>query len=291
MTRGPEPRSAEPGRRRRPDAATARHVVDARRPAPPADLPVGAGTAPGACLLLGALHALTPGHGKALLAAYLVGDRGTPREAVALGTIITFTHTAAVLALGAVVLGLGSTVSGVAVPLLTAVAGVIALTVLISGAILAQAALEGFTLLRVVQITAVLSGLVPYGLFFLIAVAWPTSCSSTTRFAALLPAQRRGAADHRRHRHVDVRVPRPRRRAGPGDRRGDDARAQLPLLPHPGRADPAHGRHPDAVPHDLGPARAARPAPAGQPRPVRRPRCGDHRRVRDGRLRVPLHAP
>jgi cation-transporting ATPase E len=49
---------------------------------------------------------------------------------------------------------------------------VITLTVLMSGAILAQAALEGFTLLRVVQITAVLSGLVPYGLFFLIAVAY-----------------------------------------------------------------------------------------------------------------------
>jgi len=42
---------------------------------------------------------------------------------------------------------------------------VIALTVLMSSAILAQAALEGFSLLRVVQITAVLSGLVPYGLF------------------------------------------------------------------------------------------------------------------------------
>ena len=47
-----------------------------------------------------------------------------------------------------------------------------ALTVLMSGAILAQAALEGFSLLRVVQTTAVLSGLVPYGLFFLIAVAY-----------------------------------------------------------------------------------------------------------------------
>jgi cation-transporting ATPase E len=58
---------------------------------------------------------------------------------------------------------------------------VIALTVLMSGAILAQAALEGFTLLRVVQITAVLSGLVPYGLFFLIAVAYT---SGATRIAA-----------------------------------------------------------------------------------------------------------
>ncbi|TQM45074.1 HAD-IC family P-type ATPase [Pseudonocardia cypriaca] len=61
---------------------------------------------------------------------------------------------------------------------------VMALVVLMSGAILAQAALEGFTLLRVVQITAVLSGLVPYGLFFLITLAY-------TRGAALIA--RRGA--------------------------------------------------------------------------------------------------
>jgi cation-transporting P-type ATPase E len=49
---------------------------------------------------------------------------------------------------------------------------VMALVVLMSGTILAQAALEGFSLLRVVQTTAVLSGLVPYGLFFLIALAY-----------------------------------------------------------------------------------------------------------------------
>jgi cation-transporting P-type ATPase E len=61
---------------------------------------------------------------------------------------------------------------------------VMALVVLMSGAILAQAALEGFSLLRVVQTTAVLSGLVPYGLFFLIALAY-------TRGAALIG--RRGA--------------------------------------------------------------------------------------------------
>ena len=63
----------------------------------------------GACCLLGALHALTPGHGKALLAAYLVGDRGTPRQAVTLGVMITFTHTAAVLALGGAVLAAAGT--------------------------------------------------------------------------------------------------------------------------------------------------------------------------------------
>lgn len=80
------------------------------------------------CALLGALHALTPGHGKALLAAYLVGGRGTPRHAVALGVTITFTHTAAVLAVGAAVLAAGRyVVPEVLVPVLTVTAGVLVL--------------------------------------------------------------------------------------------------------------------------------------------------------------------
>jgi ABC-type nickel/cobalt efflux system permease component RcnA len=52
----------------------------------------------------GALHALSPGHGKAMVAAYLVGTRGTPRHAVALGATVTITHTIGVFALGAVTL-------------------------------------------------------------------------------------------------------------------------------------------------------------------------------------------
>ena len=63
---------------------------------------------------------------------------------------------------------------------------VMALTVLMSGAILAQAALEGFTLLRVVQTTAVLSGLVPYGLFFLIAVAYTAGAAAIAGRGALV---------------------------------------------------------------------------------------------------------
>jgi cation-transporting ATPase E len=63
---------------------------------------------------------------------------------------------------------------------------VIALTVLMSSAILAQAVLEGFTLLRVVQITAVLSGLVPYGLFFLIAVAYTAGAATIAGRGALV---------------------------------------------------------------------------------------------------------
>ena len=54
----------------------------------------------------GALHALSPGHGKAMVAAYLVGTRGTPRHAVALGATVTVTHTIGVFALGAVALAL-----------------------------------------------------------------------------------------------------------------------------------------------------------------------------------------
>lgn len=49
---------------------------------------------------LGALHALTPGHGKTLITAYLVGAEGRPRDAFALGGIITVTHTGSVVALG-----------------------------------------------------------------------------------------------------------------------------------------------------------------------------------------------
>src|SRR4051812_29368690 len=54
----------------------------------------------------GALHALSPGHGKAMVAAYLVGTRGTARHAVALGATVTVTHTIGVFALGVVTLAL-----------------------------------------------------------------------------------------------------------------------------------------------------------------------------------------
>jgi ABC-type nickel/cobalt efflux system permease component RcnA len=53
---------------------------------------------------LGAFHALEPGHGKTVVAAYLVGTQGTARHALALGLIVTATHTAGVYLLGAVTL-------------------------------------------------------------------------------------------------------------------------------------------------------------------------------------------
>jgi nickel/cobalt exporter len=56
----------------------------------------------------GAVHALSPGHGKAMVAAYLVGTRGTARHALALGLTVTVTHTIGVFALGAVALALSA---------------------------------------------------------------------------------------------------------------------------------------------------------------------------------------
>jgi ABC-type nickel/cobalt efflux system permease component RcnA len=54
----------------------------------------------GIALVLGAIHALSPGHGKTIVAAYLVGSRGTMRHAALLGATVTFTHTVSVFLLG-----------------------------------------------------------------------------------------------------------------------------------------------------------------------------------------------
>jgi nickel/cobalt exporter len=59
-----------------------------------------------AALFWGAAHALSPGHGKTIVTAYLVGRRGTPRDAAVLGLIVTVTHTIGVFALGLVTLAL-----------------------------------------------------------------------------------------------------------------------------------------------------------------------------------------
>jgi len=54
----------------------------------------------GVAFALGAAHALTPGHGKTIVAAYLVGSRGTLKHAAFLGAMVTFTHTISVFLLG-----------------------------------------------------------------------------------------------------------------------------------------------------------------------------------------------
>jgi len=64
-------------------------------------LSVGFGlVALGLAVVLGAVHALAPGHGKTVMAAYLVGQRGSMRQAGLIGLTVTATHTAGVLALG-----------------------------------------------------------------------------------------------------------------------------------------------------------------------------------------------
>ncbi|GGX46083.1 nickel/cobalt transporter [Streptomyces chryseus] len=67
-------------------------------------------------VVLGASHAVLPGHGKTIMAAYLAGRRGTPRDALTVGATVTVTHTAGVLVLG------------LALPLATHLAGETVLT-------------------------------------------------------------------------------------------------------------------------------------------------------------------
>ena len=57
-----------------------------------------------AAMGFGAIHALSPGHGKTIVAAYLIGSRGTARHALLLGLTVTATHTSSVYALGFITL-------------------------------------------------------------------------------------------------------------------------------------------------------------------------------------------
>jgi nickel/cobalt transporter (NicO) family protein len=83
-----------------------------------------------AALAWGALHALSPGHGKAMVAAYLVGTRGTARHAVVLGATVTVTHTIGVFALGLVTLTLSQFVLPEDLyPWLTLISGLMVVTI------------------------------------------------------------------------------------------------------------------------------------------------------------------
>ncbi len=78
----------------------------------------------------GAAHALTPGHGKAMVAAYLMGTKGRPRDAFFLGGTVTVAHTAGVFALGFVTFGLSAfIVPEQLYPWLTFVSGVLVVAV------------------------------------------------------------------------------------------------------------------------------------------------------------------
>ncbi|MCA9859658.1 MAG: hypothetical protein KC438_08045, partial [Thermomicrobiales bacterium] len=91
--------------------------------------------------VVGALHAAQPGHGKALVAGYLVATQGTMRDALTLASIVTFTHTAGVFALG------GLTIAASAVFLPSRVVPVMqvvsALLVIVLGLSLVRRAIRG----------------------------------------------------------------------------------------------------------------------------------------------------
>jgi ABC-type nickel/cobalt efflux system permease component RcnA len=94
-----------------PDAATVPGGVAAEVPAifRTADLSPGVLLlALATALALGAAHALTPGHGKTLMAAYLVGTRGTALHAAGLGLSMTVSHTLGILVLAALVVAAGA---------------------------------------------------------------------------------------------------------------------------------------------------------------------------------------
>lgn len=86
-----------------PELAAVIQATDLTLPAILLSLLVAAG--------VGAIHAASPGHGKTLMAAYLVGTRGTMRHAMALGLTVTISHTIGVLALGLIILYAGSVIA------------------------------------------------------------------------------------------------------------------------------------------------------------------------------------
>lgn len=81
-----------------------------------------------AALALGAGHALAPGHGKTVVAAYLVGSRGSVRQAVVLALTTAISHTIGVAVLG--VIAATATVTfepAVIYPYLSVIAGLVVL--------------------------------------------------------------------------------------------------------------------------------------------------------------------
>jgi nickel/cobalt transporter (NicO) family protein len=101
-----------------------------------ADLISAPRVAPGVMLMalliafvLGAAHALSPGHGKTIVGAYLIGSRGTPRHALFLGTTVTVTHTLGVFLLGFATLAASRFfVPERLFPILSLISGVLVLT-------------------------------------------------------------------------------------------------------------------------------------------------------------------
>ena len=81
-------------------------------------------------IALGAGHALTPGHGKTIMAAYLVGTRGSFRQAMGLGLATAVSHTIGVLVLALLIIAAGGAFPADRVyPILTAISGLIVIAI------------------------------------------------------------------------------------------------------------------------------------------------------------------
>jgi ABC-type nickel/cobalt efflux system permease component RcnA len=105
FTLGPLPENAKPLRDRDGRASTAvQRDRFAELIAVPEITPIVALFGLLAAFGLGAVHAMSPGHGKTVVGAYLVGSRGTPKHAMFLGLTVTITHTLGVFALGLITL-------------------------------------------------------------------------------------------------------------------------------------------------------------------------------------------
>ncbi|MGI9145109.1 MAG: nickel/cobalt transporter [Chloroflexota bacterium] len=132
-----------------PSATAARPSVSSGRPADPftslvtaADLNLGVVlVALAAAATLGGIHAASPGHGKTVMAAYIVGTRGTFVHALVLGLSVTVAHTFGVLVLGVITLLASNLILPEQLyPWLTLIAAVI---ILVFGAFLLVGALRG----------------------------------------------------------------------------------------------------------------------------------------------------
>jgi nickel/cobalt transporter (NicO) family protein len=97
-------------------------------------------------LVLGAAHAALPGHGKTVMAAYIAGRRGRPRDAITVGAIVTLTHTGGVLVLGLLLTATASLAGEVVLSWLGIVSGVLVAAVgaaMLAGVLRRRASVHG----------------------------------------------------------------------------------------------------------------------------------------------------
>jgi hypothetical protein len=251
----PAPTSAAAAVRPAPVAAAGPASGDQPAVAAPAVVPLASLAS---AVALGAWHALTPGHGKTLMAAYLVGSRGTSLHAVGLGLSVATSHTL----------------------------GIVALALLIIGA---QGVLPPDVVVRATPVVAAVSIVAIGGWMLASEVRRRRPPARRCRRRARRPWARRP-----RSRHGDRPRPRRRRRPSPWRRRPQPPAAAGPDPVLARAVRPRAGRRADPV--DLRadhPARLDRRGPARlRPRPRDRVRArdgggDDGRRARDGRRPQP----